>query len=132
MAETPEEYRDAPHWTFGDSPAMADELLALVLAGIKTATCPSLAACEAEGMPEVGGVSVVLDGAGRPAGAVRTTGVEIMRFDDVGEEFARAEGEGDLSYDYWRREHIAYYQREGTYAPDMRVVCERFEVIARF
>lgn len=132
MAETPEPYRDAPHWAFGDSPAMADELLALVLAGTKTATCPSLAACEADGMPQVGAVSVVLDGAGRLACAVRTTGVEVMRFDAVGKDFARAEGEGDLSYDYWRREHIAYYRREGTYAPDMMVVCERFEVIERF
>ena len=44
MAVVPELYRDAPRWAFGDSPALADELLALVLSGAKRATCDSLAA----------------------------------------------------------------------------------------
>jgi uncharacterized protein YhfF len=34
-------------FAFGDSPQMADALLALVLAGTKTATCSALAAYEA-------------------------------------------------------------------------------------
>lgn len=39
MSEIPAAYRDAPRWPFGDSPELADELLALVLAGGKRATC---------------------------------------------------------------------------------------------
>jgi Uncharacterized protein conserved in bacteria len=34
----PEDLRDAHRFAFGDSPALADELLALVLSGAKTAT----------------------------------------------------------------------------------------------
>ena len=45
MTDVPAAYRDAPRWPFGDSPELADELLALVLAGGKRATCSSLASC---------------------------------------------------------------------------------------
>ena len=40
----------------------------------------------------------------------------------------RSEGEGDLSYRYWREAHIDYYKREGTSAPDMDVIFETFRV----
>ncbi len=132
MTQVPAPYRDAPRWPFGDSPALADELLALVLAGGKRATCSSLAACEADIMPTVGEVSVILDGTGVPRCAIRTTEVEIMAFEDVSEDFARAEGEGDLTYAWWRDAHEAYYRREGSWAPGMQVVCERFELIEVF
>ena len=132
MSQIPAAYRDAPRWPFGDSPKLADELLALVLAGGKRATCSSLAACEADIMPTVGEVSVILDGAGAPRCAICTTQVEIMAFEDVSEEFARAEGEGDLSYEWWRDAHEAYYRREGTWETGMKVVCERFELVEIF
>jgi len=132
MAEVPAAYRAAPRWPFGDSAEMADELLTLVLAGGKRATCSSLAACEADIMPTEGEVSVILDGAGEPRCAIRTTQVEIMAFEDVSEDFARAEGEGDLSYEWWRDAHEAYYRREGSWSPGMKVVCERFELVEVF
>ena len=47
-------------------------------------------------------------------------------------DFARAEGEGDLTYAWWRDAHEAYYRREGTWAPGMKVVCERFELVEIF
>ncbi len=125
-------YPDAPRWAFGDSPELADELLALVLAGGKRATCSSLASCEADIMPTVGELSVILDGAGRPACVIRTTEVEITTYAEVDEDFMRAEGEGDLSPEYWREAHQAYFEREGAFSPDMRVVCERFELVERF
>ena len=43
MSELPDAYSDAVRFGFGDSAALADELLALVLAGAKTATCAPLA-----------------------------------------------------------------------------------------
>nr|WP_314433746.1 ASCH domain-containing protein [uncultured Brevundimonas sp.] len=132
MTQLPAVYRDAPCWPFGDSPELADELLALVLSGAKRATCSSLASCEADIMPTVGEVSVILDGAGVPRCAIRTTQVEIMAFEDVSKDFARAEGEGDLTYAWWRDAHEAYYRREGSWAPGMQVVCERFELIEVF
>ena len=39
MSDIPERYRDLPRFAFGDGPALADELLDLVIAGRKTATC---------------------------------------------------------------------------------------------
>lgn len=125
-------FGDAPRWAFSDSPELADELLALVLAGGKRATCSSLTSCQADIMPTVGELSVILDGAGTPACVIRTTEVQIMPYREVSEDFMRAEGEGDLSPEYWRTEHEAYYRREGHFSPDMLVVCERFELVGRF
>lgn len=86
---------------------MADELLALVLAGTKTATCSPLSEYQAEREPigEVGRRSVVLDGRGRPACVIETCEVAIKRFDKVDAAFAYDEGEGDRSLACWRREH---------------------------
>ncbi|GAB2476798.1 ASCH domain-containing protein [Xylanimonas ulmi] len=123
-----------PAWSFGDSPALADELLALVLAGVKTATS-SLAVeyGDDEPAPQPGELSVVLDGAGAPQALIRTTAVDVVAFGAVTEEFARREGEGDGSLTSWRAEHEAYWRRsmpEGhEFSPDLEVLCERFELL---
>ena len=88
-------YENAVTFQFGDSPELADELLALVLAGAKTATCGALRDFdEKEPVPEPGRRDVVLDGRGRPACAIETLSIVIQRFDEVDEAFAVAEGEG--------------------------------------
>lgn len=94
---------------FGDSPELAEELLALVLAGTKTATCSCLWEWEAEGepLPEPGIKTVVLDGAGKPACIIETTEVMVRRFDEVDAQFAHDEGEDDLSLTRWREGHSA-------------------------
>ncbi|MGS1106003.1 ASCH domain-containing protein [Achromobacter anxifer] len=127
----PAPYEDAVTFQFGDSPELADELLALVLAGTKTATCGALRDFNAqEPVPEAGRRDVVLDGQGRPACVIETLSVLIQRFDQVDEAFALAEGEGP--YEAWRDAHIAYFDRNGGYAPDMMLACERFRVVAVF
>lgn len=127
MRFDPARYPDSPRWAFGDSPELADELLALVLAGGKRATCNSLVDAEARQlMPKLGEVSIVLDGKGIPACTIETTGVETMRFDAVDAAFAAEEGEGDGSLAFWQAAHRAYFERQGTFGPDMIVVCERF------
>ena len=129
--------------TFGDSPEMADELLALVLAGTKTATCTSLWAWEVEqNIPLVPGtLAVILDGSGQPRCVVETLRIEQVAYRDVTAEFARAEGEHDppdLPDDevlaYWRKYHWEFYLRTlpplgFTPSPDMPVLCEHFRVI---
>jgi uncharacterized protein YhfF len=77
---------------------------------------------------------VVTDGAGRARCVLRTTSVGVIPFSEVGEGFAAAEGEGDLSLDYWREGHWRYFGRElasfGRLPQlDMPVVCECFEVV---
>jgi uncharacterized protein YhfF len=84
-------------FSFGDSVALADELGELVRRGDKRATTGSLWSYEVEAkpLPPVGGLSIVLDGAGRPLCVIETLAVEVLPFEAVTAEFAAAEAEGD-------------------------------------
>ena len=123
-------------WSFGDTDALADDLLGLVLDGTKRATTPSVWELEARGepMPQPGDLHVITDSAGVARCIIRTTRVVIKPFNEVDAAYARLEGEGDRSLEYWRRTHWAYYERvlagtDYTPRPDMPVVCEQFEVV---
>jgi len=121
---------------WGDSPEMADELGALIVQGIKTATCSALWEWEAEGnpIPEAGLLTIALDGCGEPLCIVETVEVSIRKYNEVDAEFARAEGEGDLSLNYWREAHRNFFSRVlpkvgKEFSEEMPLVCERFRVI---
>jgi uncharacterized protein YhfF len=121
---------------FGDNPEMADELGALVVSGVKTATCSSVWEWEAEGeaLPEAGGIWIVLDGRGQPMCITETYEVRIRKYNEVDEDFAREEGEGDLSLAYWRQAHRDFFSRVlpkigKEFSEEMPLVCERFRVI---
>jgi len=131
VSELPEKYRDAVAFAFGDSPALADELLALVLVGRKTATCAAVRDySQNDGeKPVVGRKDVVLDGAGRPAAVIETVEVVVRRFDEVDADFARDEGEGAATLAQWRLDHEAYFSRNGGFSPDMELMCERFRLV---
>ena len=123
-------------WAFGDSPGLADELLALILKGEKRAGTDLLLEMELRGEPEprVGAYFVVLDGGGRPAAVLRTTGIRRTTFDKVDEEHAYWEGEDDRTLESYRREHTKYFKRVGEklgfeFTEDMDVVLERFELV---
>ena len=122
------DWRELETFSFGDNPALADELAALVLAGKKTATC--WAASDGP-LTEVGKRMVVLSGSGRPLAVVETVEPERRRFHEVDAAFARDEGEGDQSLAFWRSAHRAYLTRLGRFAEDMPLCCERFRVVAR-
>jgi len=121
-------WQSLERFSFGDSPGLADELLALVLAGKKRATCwPA-----ADGSPtEVGKRMVVVDGAGVAITVIETVELVQRRFCDVDEAFAFDEGEGDRTLRYWRAAHQQYFQRKGKFSPDMLLYCERFRLIER-
>ena len=121
---------------WGDSPAMADELGALIAAGTKTATCSALAEWEHDDddLPEPGLLTVVLNGSDEPLCIVETTEVKILPFDQVPADFAFDEGEGDRSLAYWRQAHQHFFERTferigGQFSRDMLLVCERFRLI---
>lgn len=127
---------DAPYgsWAFGgdDTPELATELALLVRDGPKRATTGMLSVFEAdhEPLPQVGGYTVILDGAGEPVCIIRTTRVDIQPFGDVDEEFAWVEGEGDRSLEYWREAHIWFFANDGTpISDDDTVVLERFDKV---
>lgn len=130
MTALPPAYENAVQFAFGDSPELADELLALVLAGTKTATCGAVEGFgDDEPFPEPGRRDVVLDGQGRPACVIETIEVTIKPFNQVDAAFAAAEGEGDRSLSSWREGHKAYFERNGGFAEDMLLVCERFRLV---
>ena len=122
-------------WAFGATAAHADGLLELVLAGVKTGTASSVWDYEAadERMPEAGDLSIIHDGAGAPRAVIRTTDVRIVPFHEVDEEHARSEGEGDRTLRAWRDIHERYWREHSEnprgFAPDMPVLCERFELV---
>lgn len=122
-------WRDYETFSFGDSPELANELVELVLAGAKRATCWA----ESQGLlsAEVGKLMVALDGYDVPRAVLRTLELNKRRFDEVDEAFAFDEGEGDRSLRFWRDAHKRYFTRLGRYAPDMMLWCERFEVVER-
>ena len=134
VADLPLKYRTLELSEFGDSEELCNELVGLIVASKKTATCGALAHYEAdnEPLPNVGEMYIVADWAGKPKAIIKTTSVEVKRFDEVDEDFARAEGEGDLSYAAWRDGHIDFFTRNGGYSPDMKLVCERFELVETF
>jgi uncharacterized protein YhfF len=121
---------------YGDSPALSEELLALIRAGAKRAGTSLLWACEADGepIPHAGDIEIVLDHRSEPAIITRITVVSVMPFDEVTAEYAATEGEGDGSLEYWRRAHWNFFSRECRRigrepAETMPVVCNTFEVL---
>ncbi len=129
-----------PSFAFGATEEQADELLALVLDGTKTATASAqwdYAAIpgvqEAEPLPAVGDLAIVLDGRGHPRALIEVTDVRTEPFSDVDAEHARLEGEGDLSLAYWREVHERFFTDVAThdrgFSQDMPVVLERFRLL---
>lgn len=123
-------------WYFGNTAAMADELTELVLAGRKVATASLLKTNELNpsDAPITGGYSVVTDFHSEPKCVLQTTKVRQVRFKDVEPDFAAAEGEGDLSLEYWRRVHWDYFSREAEeygfeFDDESVVCCEHFRLL---
>jgi uncharacterized protein YhfF len=122
------DWRTLETFSFGDSPALADKLAILVLAGLKTATCWAAS----DGMlTEVNKRMVMLDGAGKPLAVLETLELTQRRFDEVDPQFAHDEGEGDRTLAFWRAAHERYFTRKGQFTPDMMLWCERFRIVER-
>ncbi|MFS2224149.1 ASCH domain-containing protein [Pantoea sp. B65] len=123
-------YPGALSWSFGDSAEMANNLAALVIQQVKSASCGSLHAYLQETTPPtVGSFSIILDGSNQPVCVIRTIALRIIRFCDVTAELASKEGEGDLSLAYWRKEHQEFFTRADSYAEDMELVFEEFQLV---
>jgi len=122
----PERYQNLRSFAFGDNPALADELLELVMKGIKTATCSTE---DEPNTSSLGEQWVVLDSRGEPRCVIETTEVTYRKFGEVDAAFAHDEGEGDRSLSYWRNAHRRYFGRLGRFSEDMMLMCERFRLV---
>jgi uncharacterized protein YhfF len=120
------DWESLERFAFGDNPALADKLAALVLAGPKRATC--WAASDGP-MTEIGKRMVMLGGSGRPRAVLETVDLFQRRYNEVDAAFAYEEGEGDRSLQYWRDAHRRYFGGRGQFAEDMLLYCERFMVV---
>ena len=123
-------YPGADAWQMGDSPELASELADLIKKGIKTASCGSFASYQQEeSAPRIGSYNIILDGQNVPVCVIRLVSMRLVCFCDVTEAFARKEGEGDLSLEYWQKEHQRFFTREGHFSEDMELIAEEFEVV---
>ena len=129
MNAVPQQYQGLRSFAFGDGPALADELLDLVMKGVKTATCST----EDELNTSTPGERwIVLDGRGEPRCIIETLEVSYRRYNEVDAAFAHEEGEGDRSLAYWREAHRRYFGRQGKFSEDMMLMCERFRLVEIF
>ncbi|MCM3757109.1 ASCH domain-containing protein [Sporosarcina aquimarina] len=125
-------------WMFGDgSKEMGDELGSLVVTGLKTGTCSAHCIYELEGeeIPQEGQYEIVLDGDSNPLAIIQYTKIDFVKMNEVTKDFARSEGEGDLSYDYWYRAHEKFFTWELsqyglTFTPNLLLICQTFKVVA--
>lgn len=120
-------------WAFSEAP---DKLAALVMSGLKTATCSAydLYQIEDEPIPQVGDYSIILDSKDNAVCIIKTTRVYVTAFDNVSAEHAFKEGEGNRSIQYWRDVHEHFLKEELSKIGKMfdgnaNVVCEEFEVV---
>ena len=120
-------------WAFG---VEADVLANLVVTGEKTATASAypLYEVEDEPLPSAGEYSVILDSKDNAVCVIQTTKVYVIPFNEVTEEQAFKEGEGDKSLEYWREVHKKFFtecmEEAGLkFSSDMKVVCEEFVVV---
>lgn len=130
LREIEMKYPGAGAWQMGDSPELASELANLIKKGIKTASCGSFASYQQEeSAPRIGSYNIILDGQNVPVCVIRLVSLQLVRFCDINEEYARKEGEGDLSLEYWKKEHQRFFIREGHFSEDMELIAEEFEVV---
>lgn len=120
-------------YAFGGNSQDANVLSDLINRGIKTATTSVYD--PDEDVPTVGQYAIVLNGENKPVCVIRNKTVEIMPFKNVSAEHAYLEGEGDRSYDYWRKIHEKFFAWEcrenlnTIFSENTEVVCETFEKV---
>ena len=120
---------------FGLSERLANDLLALVLAGKKRATAGSLYAYTPEEIPKPGDLSIVTDWDGNPRCVIETKEVRVIPFCEMTFEICSREGEDD-TLESWQTGHRRFFTEDGKemgyeFTEDMPVIFEDFEVVYR-
>ncbi len=123
-------------YSFSDDKESANELARLVREGKKRATSSLyyFYELEEEELPDVDDYSIILDWDGVAQCIIRNVKISVLPFNQITEEYARSEGEGDMSLEYWRKVHKDFFIEElrefdMTFSEEMKVVCEEFEVV---
>ena len=121
---------------FCDNEKDANETADLAFKGIKTGTCGALSSYEyyKDELPKVGDLWIVTDFNKNPVCVTRTIKVSIVKYKNITEEWARKEGEEDLTLEYWQKTHWSFFERDlAEYGQkpslEMELVCEEFEIL---
>ncbi|MET1006295.1 MAG: ASCH domain-containing protein [Propionibacteriaceae bacterium] len=121
---------------FGDSVEMADELVGLVIRGVKTGTAGLLSDfdLDTDPLPRIGGHWIACDGSGAPRVVLQSVDLRLGSIDSVDDAFAWDEGEMDRTRDSWLEGHRRFWQRARadlteTGSPSSEVVFERVRVV---
>lgn len=114
---------------------VGDELMALVIAGKKTAFFTSWAtyAIDQEPLPISGELYIVVDRAGKPQCVIEIDSVAVLPFNEITWEMAKQEGE-DENLETWHEKQQEYLTDEGAvlgfeFTPDIKLVFQTFHVV---
>lgn len=123
-------------WGFGSSPEVMDELLGLILGGKKRTTTTLVMEMEIEDYPPPveGEYNIILDGKDKPKAVIQTVSVSRAKFNEVTDEHAFWEGEGETTRELFIQHHGEYYRKEGKrlgfeFHEEMEALFERFELV---
>lgn len=118
---------------FGTKGPNREKLNALVLDGPKRATAGHFEndyQVHGEPLEHVGEKLAMLDSEGNHVGTLEITRAELVRFADVADEFAIAEGEGDFTGDEFRTGYLPGWLNMGYQVTDDTIVsCVYFELV---
>lgn len=130
MEDLQETYPGAGTFQFGETQSLNDRMIKRVRNKLKTANCAPFAEFKDDpgSMPKAGRCDIAANWDGSPALIITTTSVKKVRFCDVTEEMALAEGVHP-TLEAWRAAQEKYLSRKGGFDPEMILVFERFELV---
>ena len=100
----------------------------------KSSTYISTLTFDTEPLPKEEDISVIINWEKEPQCIIKTVKIDKYKFKDVPAEFAKIEGEGDRSLNYWKKVHLDFFTREAKgydfeFNEELFVICEEFRVI---
>ena len=122
-------YPGAGTFMLGDTPEESKSLIKLVRKGKKRANCAPARDFKDDpaSMPVVGRTDIIADHDGTPTFVVKTVRVDEVRFCDLTENMAMADGFENLLA--WRKATRARIKKTGNFDPAMPLVFEFFSLI---
>lgn len=124
--------------SIGGTPETTEVITKLILAGDKigTFTSPWMYDGDRSITPVVGGYSVLTNSKGAPAAVLKTTFLMTLPFNQITENETAIDGPAVRPLEIWKPIHVTFFTNEltargKTFAEDMPVTVEQFEVVCR-
>lgn len=122
-------YPGAGTFMLGDTPEESTDLIRLVRKGKKRANCAPARDFkdDPDALPVVGRVDIIADHDGTPTFVVKTVRADEVRFCDVTENMAIADGFENLLA--WRKATRARIKKHGNFDPVLPLIFEFFSLV---